>query len=328
MKSSQMHSILWFSTVRLPVSPWNWAFFYRAQQPPCPYKFRSRRTESSMNYHDIGHFCFGRRIHTSGHSDYRIFSSCCASYISTWENADHASAACPSQSGSRAITSITFAAVICDADKPCSVNTAWAPESSFTMSHRRCLGFFCFWYNGFPYACLKKRSFTWHCSCLWCLQLSPCILNDVFVFLVIRINRINSPSNFWHTRVSVSRLPIPVFLFSERLFQSWTTLQAIHDPVEYSFEIVVSLLPDHTYSCGGVSFNNVNLVKPVHESDRFRSPSTFQWSSIRFSCATSKSVCVDLITSMYFSGTGMTLLLARIIELSVQYDDGKWSLLE
>ena len=42
----------------------------------------------------------------------------------------------------------------------------------------------------------------------------------------------------------------------------------------------------------------------VHESDRFRFPSTFQWSSTRFSCATSKSVWVDLMTSIYFSGIG------------------------
>ena len=34
------------------------------------------------------------------------------------------------------MTSITFAAFICDADEPCSVNTAYDPESSFTMSPR------------------------------------------------------------------------------------------------------------------------------------------------------------------------------------------------
>ena len=44
----------------------------------------------------------------------------------------------------------------------------------------------------FPNACLRKRSFTWHCSFLWCLQLSPRIFNDVLVFFVTRINRINS----------------------------------------------------------------------------------------------------------------------------------------
>ena len=34
------------------------------------------------------------------------------------------------------IMSITFAALIWDADDPCSLNTAYAPESSFTMSPR------------------------------------------------------------------------------------------------------------------------------------------------------------------------------------------------
>ena len=34
------------------------------------------------------------------------------------------------------IMSMPFAAVICDADDPCSVNAAYEPESSFTMSPR------------------------------------------------------------------------------------------------------------------------------------------------------------------------------------------------
>ena len=34
------------------------------------------------------------------------------------------------------VMSRSFAAVICDADDPCSVNTAYDPESSFTMSSR------------------------------------------------------------------------------------------------------------------------------------------------------------------------------------------------
>ena len=37
-----------------------------------------------------------------------------------------------------------------------------------------------------PYACWRKRSLTWNCSCLRCFQLSPCHLNDVFVFFVTR----------------------------------------------------------------------------------------------------------------------------------------------
>ena len=86
--------------------------------------------------HDLGHFCFGRRIQISGHSDFGIFSDCGASYIFTWEKADTASAACPAHRGSPDFMSMIFAAVIWDADDPCSVHTAYDPQSSFTMSPR------------------------------------------------------------------------------------------------------------------------------------------------------------------------------------------------
>ena len=46
------------------------------------------------------------------------------------------------------MTSVTFAAVICDADEPCSVKTACAPESSFTMSPRSATRPGYFWYFG------------------------------------------------------------------------------------------------------------------------------------------------------------------------------------
>ena len=58
----------------------------------------------------------------------------CLTKISVTCVADTASAACPAQSWSLAMTSITFAAVIWEADDPCSVNTAWIPESSFTLT--------------------------------------------------------------------------------------------------------------------------------------------------------------------------------------------------
>ena len=60
----------------------------------------------------------------SGHSDLGFFSNFGASSIFTWEQADTASAACPAQPSSLEMISMTFAAVICDADDPCSVNTA------------------------------------------------------------------------------------------------------------------------------------------------------------------------------------------------------------
>ena len=60
-------------------------------------------------------------------------------------------------------------------------------------------------------------------------------------------------------------------------------------------------LPGPVYPSGGLSFNKINLVKPVHASDNSLSPSTFQWSSIRFSNNTSSDVCAVLVTSIYFS---------------------------
>ena len=95
--------------------------------------------------HGFDHLCRGIRIHVSGHSDFGILSSVGESFIFTWVYADIASAACPSQSGILAITSMTFAAVICDADESCSVNTAYAPESSFTISPRGTSRHLYFW---------------------------------------------------------------------------------------------------------------------------------------------------------------------------------------
>ena len=73
-------------------------------------------------------------LQMSGRSDFGILSSFGASSIIAYVSADTASAACPEHPGSLVILSMTFAAVICDADDPCSVNTACAPESSFTIS--------------------------------------------------------------------------------------------------------------------------------------------------------------------------------------------------
>ena len=98
-------------------------------------KFRSRGTTGSLILsHDFGHLCRGRRVQKSGHSDFGNFEQFCSILQFTCVQADTASAACPSQPGTLAITSIILAAVICDADEPCSVKTAQAPDSSFTMS--------------------------------------------------------------------------------------------------------------------------------------------------------------------------------------------------
>ena len=72
----------------------------------------------------------------SGHSDFGIFNNEGASSILTWVQADTACAACPAHPRSLDIMFMIFAAVICDADDPRSVNTAYDPESSFTVSPR------------------------------------------------------------------------------------------------------------------------------------------------------------------------------------------------
>ena len=111
--------------------------FHNSPAKGWPYEFLSRGTTgASILDHDLGHLCRGRRIQMSGHSGFGIFSNLGPSSNFTWVHADNANAACLSQSGNFAITFMIFAAVICEADDPCSANTACAPESSLTMSPR------------------------------------------------------------------------------------------------------------------------------------------------------------------------------------------------
>ena len=105
----------------------------------CQHNFRSRSTTgSSMFAHDFGHWCHGRRTHTSGHSDFGILSFLAASSNCTWVYGYRANCLSVAiwKSCNNIQTSITFTAVMWDADEPCSVKTAQAPESSFTMSPR------------------------------------------------------------------------------------------------------------------------------------------------------------------------------------------------
>ena len=80
-----------------------------------------------MLAHEFAHLCRGRRIRISGHCDFGILSNLGASSIFTWVKADTASAACRARPGSLDMIPMTFTAVICDADDPCSVNTAYEP---------------------------------------------------------------------------------------------------------------------------------------------------------------------------------------------------------
>ena len=85
--------------------------------------FQEERLGSSILDQDLGYLCRGRRIQTSADSELGIFDGPGAPSLSTWVYADTASTACPAHPSSLAVTSITSAAVICDADTP-RINTS------------------------------------------------------------------------------------------------------------------------------------------------------------------------------------------------------------
>ena len=95
-------------------------------------------------------------------------------------SADTASAACPEHPGSLEKMSMTFAAVIWDADHPCSVNTAYEPESYFTMSPRSTTLPLYFWYSGSSSEFWKMTEIR-----LWRKMnfsaLIPCFFDDFFL---------------------------------------------------------------------------------------------------------------------------------------------------
>ena len=57
-------------------------------------------------------------------------------------------------------------------------------------------------------------------------------------------------------------------------------------------------------------------MNPLQEHDKCLLDSTFQQSSIRFSCNTSRSAKIDLATSLYFSGTRSVSSFVRHAELN------------
>ena len=165
----------------------------------------------------------------------------------------------------------------------------------------RCFGVFFFLYNGFPDAALGERSFAWHRSCHCSLQLSPCIFNDVFVLFITRINRINSLKFLAYSSFGFS-------IAHSCLSLLWAAFPNLVQASGHKWSgrdvvwIFVSPSPDHKNPFGGVSFNNVNLVKPFHESEKcFPRHSN----KIMISFFLSKRPNLyefDLVTSIYFSG--------------------------
>ena len=137
------------STIQVPVELPQTVFLTRCLQVgDRPDSFREEPPDLLMFDHDWA-TCVVKSVSIFLDIRTGILSNFGPSFIFTWVYADTASAACPSQSRSLAITSITFPAVFGDPDEPCSMKTAWAPESTFSMSHRsrtRPLYFWYFWF--------------------------------------------------------------------------------------------------------------------------------------------------------------------------------------
>ena len=84
----------------------------------------------------FGRLCRGRRSQKSGHTDFGMWTQIWSVlHLSSGASANTASAACPAQSSNLAITPTSFAAVICDAEEPCSVKTAQSHGNRFSQSY-------------------------------------------------------------------------------------------------------------------------------------------------------------------------------------------------
>ena len=89
---------------------------------------------------------------------------------------DTASLACPAHPRSRKVTSRTLAAVTCDAEDPCSVNTAYELESSYAASPRCTTRPLCVW-NFFSNSEFGGDTQVHERCNMHCLAFSPCFLN-------------------------------------------------------------------------------------------------------------------------------------------------------
>ena len=80
-----------------------------------------------------------------------------------------------------------------------------------------------------------------------------------------------------HYSIWVFNCPFLFFSILSGFSKFWTILRATHDLVMWSSEML-SISPWTTFfPVGGFSFNNVNFVKPLNESDKLLFKSTFQY---------------------------------------------------
>ena len=86
-----------------------------------------------------------KRLQITGHSASDNLNDYVTTSIFLVCGADAASLASPAHPDSLEIKCSTLAAVVCDAEEPCSVHTALEPESSFTVLPRNTRRRLYFW---------------------------------------------------------------------------------------------------------------------------------------------------------------------------------------
>ena len=134
----------------------------------------------------------------------------------------------------------------------------------------------------------SHKSFRFFPRNLW---ISECSLSSGSMKSVFEYCR---ASFFFFAHSCFSRFWAALPIFVQTSGHTWSGLAVVW--------IFVSLPPDHIYPVVGFSLSGVNFVEPFHESDKYLLESTVQQSSIRFSYMTSRSVWVDLATSIHFIG--------------------------
>ena len=162
-----------------------------------PYKCRSRSTTgSSILPHDLGHLCRGRRIQTSGHSAFGISKN-------LPENT--ASAVCPSQSDNRAITFITYAAVIWRRRRALFSKKLRKLRSRLLQCHHGARLFHCIFCDfGSDSAFLR-----WHMS----ISVAKCASWISFVLLTLSSCHVGIVSSFFHSLSTAA--------FASGIFIAW-----------------------------------------------------------------------------------------------------------
>ena len=88
---------------------------------------------------------------------------------------------------------------------------------------------------------------------------------------------------------------------------------------------LVSISWDHIYSLGGFAFNKMNFVNPFQKPDKLLFESTFQYSSVRFSCTQDHIILfLQIVTNGFCTWSNFQLLqlFVDLFQLFFVFQDG------